>query len=96
MVAETYDSESPDLDLMVGTGDTPSEDTMVCIQRSGTADEFCDLADPDAGTYWVLVQNWSGSGAPLDMAQLSYGLVSGDEGNLLIEGPAQQPQLRSV
>ena len=93
MVAETYDSESPDLDLMVGTGDTPSEATMVCISASGTADEFCDIADPDAGTYWILVQNWSGSGAPLDMAQLSYGLVSGDEGNLLIEGPAQQPQL---
>ncbi len=93
-VAETFDSESPDLDLFVGTGDMPVEDNIVCVSASGTADEFCDLPDPEAGTYWILVQNWSGSGADFDAATLSYGVVTGDEGNMLAEGPGAQPQLK--
>ncbi len=93
LVAETFDSESPDLDLFVGTGDTPSESSLVCTSASASANEFCDISNPAEGTYWILVQNWSGSGADMDAFTLSYGVVSGDEGNLLIEGPAQQPQL---
>ena len=41
----------------------------------------------------MLVQNWNGSGAPTDMATLSVAVVAADEGNLLVQGPAQQPQL---
>ena len=92
-VAETFDSEAPDLDLYVGTGDTPSDASTVCVSASASAAEFCDIANPAEGTYWVAVQNWAGSGATADGFTLSYGVVSADEGNLLIEGPAQQPQL---
>jgi uncharacterized repeat protein (TIGR01451 family) len=93
LVAETYDSEAPDLDLYIGTGDTPSEGSVVCTSASASAAEFCDVSEPAAGTYWVFVQNWQGSGAATDMAMLSVGVVAGDEGNFLVEGPAQQPQL---
>jgi uncharacterized repeat protein (TIGR01451 family) len=93
LVAETYDSESPDLDLYVGTGDTPSDASTVCTSASGSAAEFCDVTNPAAGTYWILVQNWSGSGADMDGFTLSHAVVAADEGNLLIEGPAQHPQL---
>jgi uncharacterized repeat protein (TIGR01451 family) len=93
LVAETFDSEAPDLDLFVGKGDTPSEASTVCVSASASAAEFCDIADPVEGTYWIAVQNWSGSGADTDMFTLSYAVVDGDQGNFLIEGPAQQPQL---
>jgi uncharacterized repeat protein (TIGR01451 family) len=93
LVAETFDSEAPDLDLFVGTGDTPTEDSLVCVSASASADEFCDIMDPVEGTYWIAVQNWFGSGAETDAFTLSHGVVAGDEGNFLIEGPAQQPQL---
>ncbi len=93
LVFETHDSESPDLDLFVGEGDTVDESRLVCVSASPSANEFCDISNPAEGTYWVVVQNWFGSGAPTDMAKLSYAVVEADEGNLLIEGPAQQPQL---
>lgn len=93
LVAETFDSEAPDLDLFVGTGDTPSDATTECVSATASAAEFCDLTNPTAGTYWILVQNWSGSGAATDMFTLSHAVVAADEGNMLIEGPAQHPQL---
>ena len=93
LVAETFDSEAPDLDLFVGTGDTPSDASTVCVSASASAAEFCDITDPAEGTYWIAVQSWSGSGADTDMLKLSYAVVDGDQGNYLIEGPAQQPQL---
>jgi subtilisin family serine protease len=93
LVAETFDSEAPDLDLFVGTGATPSDASTVCVSASASADEFCDITNPAAGTYWIAVQSWSGSGADTDMLKLSYAVVDGDQGNFLIEGPAQQPQL---
>ncbi len=92
LVAETYDTTSPDLDLYVGTGDTPSEATQVCFSATGSALEYCSIDNPTEGQYWVLVQNWSASGDTDDL-KLATAVVGGDEGNLLVEGPAQQTQL---
>ncbi len=92
LVAETFMTTSPDLDLFVGTGDTPSAATELCMSATGSALEYCSLDNPAAGTYWVLVQNWASSGAT-DPLSLSTAVVVGDEGNLLVEGPAQHPSL---
>ncbi len=93
-IAEIVDSEAPDLDLFVGTGDTPSAETELCRSTSATAAEFCELTDPEAGTYWILVQNWTAS-APdaVDAYSLSTVLVGGDEGNLAVIPSVESPDL---
>ncbi|MEA2001339.1 MAG: S8 family serine peptidase, partial [Actinomycetota bacterium] len=92
LVAETFLTTSIDLDLYVGTGDTPSAATQVCLSATGSALEYCNIDNPAEDTYWILVQNWTSSGVT-DSAMVSMAVVGGDEGNLLIEGPAQHPQL---
>ncbi len=92
LVAETFETTSVDLDLYIGTGTEPSEASQVCFSASASALEYCSIDNPIQGTYWVLVQNWESSGAT-DSVLLSTAVVTGDEGNMLIEGPAQHPQL---
>ena len=87
LVAEVLETEMPDLDLFVGTGDTPNFDTEVCVSASGGSAEACDIADPDAGTWWVVVQNWEGSDAQPDAYRLSSAAVAGDAGNAGVDGP---------
>lgn len=88
LVAETFDTEMPDLDLYVGTGATPSPATQVCASTSPTAAEHCDVADPAAGTWWILVQNWEGTDAQPDAYTLATGIVPGEDlGNAGIDGP---------
>ena len=87
-VAETPESTAPDIDLFVGTGDTPSADTQVCSSTSGSFNEYCNLDNPAAGQYWVLVQNWDGSGADYDMVKLYVAIVGGDAGNMTVTGPS--------
>ncbi|WP_169792124.1 S8 family serine peptidase [Jiangella muralis] len=93
LVAQLSDSTAPDLDLFVGTGDTPSAATMVCSSATGSAAESCDVGSPEAGTWWILVQNWEAS-APggTDTVTLGTAVVTAGEGNLTVEGPASQPQ----
>ncbi|SDU87232.1 S8 family serine peptidase [Jiangella alkaliphila] len=92
LVAQLSDSTAPDLDLFVGTGDTPSLATQVCSSATGSADEFCDVGSPEAGTWWILVQNWQAS-APggTDTVTLGTAVVTAGEGNLTVEGPETQP-----
>ena len=92
LVVSLADSTAPDMDLFVGTGSEPSAATEVCVSATATADEFCDVGDPEAGTYWVVVQNWQAS-APgaTDTVTLGTAVVAGDEGNMSVEGPASQP-----
>ncbi|WP_116947201.1 S8 family serine peptidase [Jiangella endophytica] len=92
LIADLSDSTAPDLDLFVGTGSTPSAATQVCSSATGTADEFCDVGNPEAGTWWILVQNWDASTpGGTDTVTLGTAVVAGDEGNLTVEGPASQP-----
>ena len=90
-VVEILASESPDLDLRVGldtNGDgMPQEDEEVGISATGTALEKVDLIMPEAGSYWVSVQNWSASeeGAE-DAYTLATAIVDAEAGdNLSIE-----------
>jgi uncharacterized repeat protein (TIGR01451 family) len=88
-------STAPDIDLYVGTGNTPSLETEVCFSATAAALESCLIDYPAAGTWWILVQNWEASDAPPDTVILSHGVVAGDNGNLTAEDlgalPAGQP-----
>jgi uncharacterized repeat protein (TIGR01451 family) len=89
LVTEILDAAMPDADLFVGTGDTPSPETEVCVSATGSALEGCDLPDPEPGTWWILVQNWEGSDAQPDEYTLASGVVPGtDLGNAGVAGPA--------
>ena len=91
LVAEVPESTAPDIDLYVGTGDTPSVGTQVCASTSSSFVEYCDITDPAAGTWWVLVQNWEESGSPPDDTTWIYAVVTGDEGNMSVTGPSAVP-----
>jgi uncharacterized repeat protein (TIGR01451 family) len=59
LVAEIFATTAPDLDLFVGTGGTPSLATEVCRGTTAASFEYCDIDDPQAGTWWVMVQAWA-------------------------------------
>jgi uncharacterized repeat protein (TIGR01451 family) len=93
LIAETVFSESPDLDLFVGFDENndgvPQESEEACRSTSSTALEFCDVANPEAGQWWILIQNWSASDSPPDDLTLSYAVLDGtDAGNFSVEGPS--------
>jgi subtilisin family serine protease len=90
-VVEILASESPDLDLRVGldtNGDgIPQEDEEVGISAAGTALEKVDLIMPEAGSYWVSVQNWAASEEGAEDAYiLATAVVDGEaDDNLTVE-----------
>lgn len=97
LVIETKNSTAPDLDLYVGIdtngNGTPEADEELCRSTSGSADEICDFRLSDGtlipGVYWIVVQNWSGSGADTDSFTLSTLLIDdSDTGPLSASGPA--------
>ncbi|MCD6641039.1 MAG: S8 family serine peptidase, partial [Nocardioides sp.] len=88
LVAKLEKSTALDNDMYVGVGEV-SEANVVCMSATAAANESCDIAAPEAGDWWILVQNWEGSDAPAaDTADLVTALVVGSEGNLRAEGPA--------
>jgi subtilisin family serine protease len=98
MVAEITSTTAADVDLFVGldaNGDgMPSEDELVCTSATPLAFERCDIMEPDAGSYWVLVQNWAASAlGAIDDITLSVGVVTGDAGNMVVEGPETAAEL---
>lgn len=92
LVVEVTDATAEDIDLFVGPGDTPGFETAECVSASFGSDERCDLAAPEAGTWWVVVQNWQSSEEDAtDTLTLGTAVVAGDAGNLWVEGPQAQP-----
>jgi hypothetical protein len=92
LVAQVVESTSLDVDLFVGSGDTPSLATQLYSSATGAVLEYVSVDNPDAGTYWVLVQNWDASDNPPDLIALAVGaVVPGDAGNLTVTGPATVP-----
>lgn len=89
LVTEVVEAAMPDADMFVGTGDTPSAATEVCASTSPTAAEACDVANPAAGTWWVLLQNWGGSAEGVaDAYTLASAVVPGESlGNGGVAGP---------
>ncbi|MCA9946970.1 MAG: S8 family serine peptidase, partial [Anaerolineales bacterium] len=94
LIAEIADTTSPDVDMAVGTGSTPSAATQVCQSASNGSSEFCSVADPAAGTWWVLVMNWEESvNAPDDVTLATAVVPYSDASNMSFEGPTSVPQL---
>jgi hypothetical protein len=84
-------SVSGDLDLFVGTGTTPGFGTLLAYGATGSFEEYVNIENPAAGTYWILVQNWEPGHATPTAMKMFHGIVAGDEGNLTITVPASQP-----
>ncbi len=94
---ETASDDSPDIDLFVGfdaNGDgVADEDELVCVSwEFMESSERCLIANPEAGTWWIVVQNWMASSeeasdaVALDYAVLAdnrsdYSLVASGVGN---------------
>ncbi len=87
-------STAPDLDLFVGrdannNGRADSSE-LICSSTTISWDEECVLPGSGTtllpGTYWILVQNWQGSGQPLDSFTLQVTRVA----------DAQSPAMRIV
>ncbi|MGV6851835.1 MAG: S8 family serine peptidase [bacterium] len=92
LIAHIIQSQSPDLDMFVGfdgNGNGPESGEILCTSATGTALERCDLRNPQEGSWWIVVQNWSGSAQQPDASTLSYAVVGkNDDGNVITTGPA--------
>jgi uncharacterized repeat protein (TIGR01451 family) len=87
LIAKLENPTAPDFDLYVGTGEV-SAANEIAMSASAGSDEVVEIADPEPGTYWVLVQNWEASTAGgTDTTDLVTAVVAGDQGNLRAEGP---------
>lgn len=69
--AETFASSSEDVDLFVGrdidgNGQADSSE-LVCQSITVTDLERCQISNPEAGTWWVVVQNWQASATAPDL-----------------------------
>jgi subtilisin family serine protease len=98
-VNEITKSESPDLDLRVGRDDNADgivdETEQLASSLTFSAFERISLAAPEAGSYWVTVQNWSSaSEGSVDKFELSTVILAEqDEGNLTVTGPGTVDKL---
>jgi len=85
--AETLQSTAEDLDLFVGRDDNGNGIAEafeeLCSSTTPEDLERCNLYDLEAGNYWIIVQNWSGTEPDGDEATLlSFAIASGP-GNTL-------------
>ena len=83
--AETVASSADDIDLFVGFdingNGQAEEDELVCQSRSIDELEQCVIQRPAEGDWWVLVQNWQGSGAPEDDVDLDLAVLAPEPGD---------------
>jgi len=93
---DTPASEPEDVDLFVGfdaNGDgLPQEGEEICASTTFTDIEFCDIFTPQAGTWWVIVQNWEDGATPpqrpeQEMSLNSVVIAEDPESNLAATGP---------
>ncbi len=93
--AETASAVAPDVDLFVGQdfngNGQADEDELICFSVSSTADESCVIREPQNGRWWILVQNWTGSGAASgDGIALDYAILTPeDDASFGINGPGR-------
>jgi uncharacterized repeat protein (TIGR01451 family) len=87
LIARLENPTAPDFDLYVGTGEVSAANEIASSASAGSM-ETVEIANPEPGTYWVLVQNWEASTAGAnDTTDLVTAVVAGDQGNLRAEGP---------
>ncbi|MCF6224927.1 MAG: S8 family serine peptidase [Xanthomonadales bacterium] len=89
--ATTGDTTAGDMDLYVGRDNNgngrPDESEVVCSSLSSGSDEFCELLQPAAGQWWVMMQAFSNT--PTVDASLTMAVInSGNGGTLTVTGQA--------
>lgn len=93
LMAETVQSSASDIDLFVGrdsNGNGRADlSEEVCSSRSPNELESCQIEKPEAGQWWVLVQNWESSAAGAnDSVELDTAvLVASDDYSFVVNGP---------
>jgi subtilisin family serine protease len=90
--ARTLASSAEDLDLYVGRDDNGNgaadASEELCSSISPQDIENCDLFDLPAGDYWIVVQNWTASGAGEDEAVLlSAAIAVASDSSFAASGP---------
>ena len=91
MVVEILDTTSADLDVFVGTGNTPHPALQKAFSAGAGPWEYLNIFQPTfSGTCWILVQNWESSAPGVaDPVKLAYGFVPKSGGaNYSVTGPA--------
>ncbi len=92
LIVRTADSEAPDADLFVGRDDNNdgliSPDEERCNSGSSGSEEFCELQDPEGGTYWAAVINFTAT-APdaTDATTVLAAATAPSTGNFTVTGP---------
>lgn len=100
LVAEVIATTASDVDLFVGRdadGDGRAERSeQVCRGNRFDTAETCDIPLPEPGTWWIVVQNYVGSGTATDSVTLSTGVVALGAGGFSAEvlGPPEDFDLR--
>src|SRR6056297_2133978 len=96
LAAETSASTAADIDLYVGrdlNGDGIAQaNEEVCASLSPIDLERCEIELPEAGQWWVLVQNWTSSVSGSDRAPFEFA-VFGEERDpsLVVTAPGAHP-----
>ena len=99
LVAEIYETTSPDLDMLVmydsndnGIPEPGDFDANACTSASGGSMEACDILDPLAGRWFVMVLNYTQTATPPDPVTVYSAVVPGtDSSNMTFSGPASVP-----
>jgi uncharacterized repeat protein (TIGR01451 family) len=91
-VVRTFDSEAPDADLFVGRDDNGdgdiSPDEERCNSGQSGSDEFCEIDEPEPGSYWVAVINFTATEPDAtDDTSVQAVSVTPTTGNFSAEGP---------
>jgi hypothetical protein len=94
--AESLDSTAPDVDLYVGREDNEDgiadADEEICTSTTPFDLELCDILNPEPGSYWVIGQNWEGSGATNDEVHIETAVIApGGETPFHATGPGIVP-----
>ena len=96
LAAETLASASDDIDLYVGRDDNGNgladEFEERCSSTSPEDLERCELAAPEVGDWWVLVQNWDASASGSDIVPFEFVVLAEDNDPSLVSfGPGAHP-----
>ncbi|MBK8540730.1 MAG: S8 family serine peptidase [Ardenticatenia bacterium] len=96
IVAEMLGSSAVDIDMYLGhdaNGDgRPQAEEQICVSGRESWDEFCDVSEPTAGPWWIMLVNFKPSAGPTDRIDFVTGVVPAiSAGNLRVSGPASQP-----
>ena len=97
LYVETFASSSNDIDLFVGqdlNGNNQADEfEEVCSSTTPDDLENCLIEQPEAGNWWIVVQNWSGSVSGSDTVPFEFAVLADetDDSSLVVSGIANHP-----